>query len=173
MANTYTLIASNTLSSSAASVIFSAIPNTYTDLVLKMSVKTSSTSATGDLYVQINSATSTYSYTRIYGAGGGGYGSDRSAGDFPALYSSNVNGNSSVVTNVFANVEFYIPSYAGNKNKVASQFSAQERNDSLAYIESYAHSTDITAAISSLKIEGNGTNLVSGSSFFLYGIKNS
>ena len=33
---TYNLIASNTLSSSAASVTFSAIPGTYTDLLLRI-----------------------------------------------------------------------------------------------------------------------------------------
>jgi hypothetical protein len=37
MANTYTLIASNTLGASAASVTFSAIPSTYTDLVVRYS----------------------------------------------------------------------------------------------------------------------------------------
>jgi hypothetical protein len=35
MANTYTPIASNTLGASAASVTFSAIPATYTDLVMR------------------------------------------------------------------------------------------------------------------------------------------
>jgi hypothetical protein len=36
MANTYTLIESQVLGSAAASVTFSAIPATYTDLVLKV-----------------------------------------------------------------------------------------------------------------------------------------
>ena len=160
------------LTSSAASVTFSSIPSTYTDLVLKMSVKTSNAAATGDLWVQINSATATYSYRRLFGTGVSA-GSDSSAGDFPGFYSSQVDGSGSTVTSVFANGEFYISNYAGSNNKIASQFTVQERNNASAYINSYAHSTDITAAISSLTIYGNAGDLASGSSFYLYGIKNS
>ena len=38
-ANTYTLISSNVLASSAATVTFSSIPATYTDLVLRVSAR--------------------------------------------------------------------------------------------------------------------------------------
>ena len=172
MANTYTLIASNTLGSSAASVTFSSIPNTYTDLVLKMSIKTTNNSATGDGWIQINSASNTYYYRRLFGTGISS-GSDSSSGDFSGFFFNQVNGSSSVVTNVFANSEFYIPNYTGSTKKIASQFTVQERNDSVAYINALAHSTDITSAISSLTIYGSSGNLASGSSFFLYGIKNS
>lgn len=173
MPSTYTLISSNVLSSNAASVTFSSIPQTYTDLVLKVSVKTTSASAVGDFWIRLNSATSEYYYTRMYGAGGGGSGNDRSVGDYPGFYTANANGSNAVVANVFANVEYYIPNYAGSNVKLASQFMAQERNDSLAYLEAYAHLSNITAAITSLTIIPNGTNLASGSSFYLYGIKNS
>ena len=52
MPATYTLIASNTLSSAAASVTFSAIPATYTDLVLRYSAR--SDGASVDDYFSLN-----------------------------------------------------------------------------------------------------------------------
>jgi hypothetical protein len=50
MANTYTLIESQVLGSSAASVTFSAIPATYTDLVLKFSSRNDDTGVTETVY---------------------------------------------------------------------------------------------------------------------------
>ena len=173
MPSTYTLISSNVLSTSAATVTFSSIPSTYTDLMLKASVKTTSTSATGDFWIRLNSSTSSYSYNRLWSAGGGGFGAEVSNGDYSGFYTANANGSSALVANIFANGEYYIPNYAGSNRKLASQFMVQERNNSLAYIETYAHLSDITAAITSLTIIPNGTDLASGSSFYLYGIKNS
>ena len=69
MANTFELIASNTLLSSAASVTFSAIPSTYKDLVLKTSTRLTGTTGT-TVTLQLNSdTTANKTYTRIYGDG--------------------------------------------------------------------------------------------------------
>ena len=71
MANTYTLIASNTLSSSAASVTFSAIPGTYTDLVLRISTRVDR-AITGSHNCQLTingSSTSDYSSIALNGYG--------------------------------------------------------------------------------------------------------
>ena len=48
MPSTYTLISSNVLASSAASVTFSAIPSTYTDLVVRASIRSDATSDADD-----------------------------------------------------------------------------------------------------------------------------
>ncbi len=70
MPATYTLINSNVLTSSAASVTFSAIPATYTDLVIRCSGRSdSSFSAVLDLYLSFNGSTATYSRTQIRGYG--------------------------------------------------------------------------------------------------------
>lgn len=64
--NTYVAIAEQTLGSATASVTFSSIPSTYTDLVLVMSAV--GTSAGLDIRVQVNSDTaSNYSITRLLG----------------------------------------------------------------------------------------------------------
>lgn len=65
---TYTLIASNTLGSAAASVTFSSIPATYTDLVLVMNaIATTNFTNTN---IVINSDTgANYSWTNLKGDG--------------------------------------------------------------------------------------------------------
>ena len=67
MANTYTLISSNVLSSSAASVTFSAIPATYTDLVVKTSVR--ETNNSGVMLCKINGTTTGYTGKELTGSG--------------------------------------------------------------------------------------------------------
>ena len=54
MATTYTLITSQTLASSAASVTFSSIPSTYTDLVLRVSARTDNAAVSDGFYVGLN-----------------------------------------------------------------------------------------------------------------------
>lgn len=61
--NTYEAIATQTLGSAAASVTFSSIPSTYTDLIVIVTTTTG-----GDLSWRINTDTGTnYSQTAIYG----------------------------------------------------------------------------------------------------------
>lgn len=68
MPSTYTSIATQTLSSAAASVTFSSIPSTYTDLVLVMQF--SITTANDSVYMRLNSDSgSNYSNTTLSGNG--------------------------------------------------------------------------------------------------------
>jgi len=69
MANTYTLINSNVLASSAASVTFSAIPATFTDLVIRASIRTDRAAVEDWLYIKFNGLTTNRSYTRLTGSG--------------------------------------------------------------------------------------------------------
>jgi hypothetical protein len=65
--STYTKIASTTLSSSTATVAFSSIPATYTDLVLVIN-KTSTTSASPLIYINFDGGNN-YSETFLRGDG--------------------------------------------------------------------------------------------------------
>jgi hypothetical protein len=76
-------------------------------------------------------------------------------------------------SNTFGNMEIYIPSYTVSQNKPLSNFSVQETNATTAYIRSDAMLFRSTSAISSLTIDANTFNFAIGSSFYLYGIKNS
>ena len=170
MANTYTLISSNVLSSSAASVTFSAIPATYTDLVIRTSIRTDrSTQPNDGINIALNNTSTNYSYTYLRGNGA------TASSSFDVIYSTFRNVDGSLATsNTFGNNEIYIPNYAGSNNKVFSVTGAQEDNSTTAHIEAYAFLWRNTAAISSIVLSPYvGPNFVAGSSFYLYGISKS
>jgi hypothetical protein len=178
MANTYTFISSQVLSSSAATVTFSSIPATYTDLVLRCSTRTNQASNIDNIMLKYNGSSATnYSFISIIGntlstvlnsAGGGG----------TSLRTGYANG-SNATGNAFGSAEIYITNYASSlANKVGSSFSATENNISnaayAAVISNAAIGWDNTSNITSIEITPlNGPNWVPGSSFYLYGIKNS
>lgn len=172
MANTYELIASNTLTSSAASVTFSAIPNTYTDLILRVSVRGTAGAVGQSLNLQFNGSGGTaYSATRLRGDGSTAS-SNRTSSTDQIYLSQTVNGSTSTA-DTFGSAEIYIPSYTASQNKPLSNFAAAENNATQAYNTTQAGLWRNTAAINQIEILAGGDNFVSGSSFFLYGIKNS
>ena len=169
---TYNLIASNTLSSAAASVTFSAIPGTYTDLVLRLSLRSTSTNV--GIEVIFNTGTSgLYSYTSLF----------NSQGTPTSLSSTNTNNvraigtaSSASTSNTFGSIEIYIPNYTASSNKPVSAFGTTENNNATTayFMEATANLFRSTSAISQIVVQNtNSDTFVSGSSFFLYGIKNS
>jgi len=171
MATTYTLIASNTLSSSAASVTFSAIPNTFTDLVLRVSARGDAAGGSTEINLLINgSSAANYSNTNLYGDASSPGSNRESNSTRIQLF---VTDGSTATANTFSSHEVYLPNYTGSANKVVSSFNVQERNISNpAFIDVTASLRSVTDAITSLTLI-TASNFVSGSSFFLYGIKNS
>ncbi len=174
MATTYTLISSNVLSSSAASVTFSSIPATYTDLVLRFSARAAGALTQVQLGLRINSDSSAlYSDTSIRGYGVGS-GSARVSGSSEIFQYMYIPANGAT-SNTFSNGEFYIPSYSTSQNRPISGFSVAERNASDAYMGVAASLYRSTTAITSIEVSAQWTSsvdLVSGSSFYLYGISN-
>lgn len=167
---TYSLIASNTLGASAASVTFSAIPGSFTDLVLRISAR--GTSGGWNSYnVNVNGNTSAiYSMTRLMSSGSTVDGSNQLNQTTMLLGTNTI---PSQDTNLFSNTEIYIPSYSTSRNKIVSSFSVGERNNTTAYITTNTGVAATSSAITSITIANNTSDFVSGSSFFLYGIKNS
>ena len=179
MATTYTLIASNTLSSSAASVTFSSIPATYTDLVLRCSVRSTYTTSNWDNYKITfnNNTTGVYGRTTLqalYNAGSYQTQSGRGTNETeiaPALIGANA------TANTFASTEIYLPNYAGSTTKPVSLSHINEWNAAATNvtwsISGNAYLFNSTTAITSVEIASYSAQFASGSSFFLYGIKNS
>lgn len=171
MANTYTLISSNVLASATASVTFSSIPATYTDLVLRVSARGTGATTFENMTVRFNgSAASNYSMTWIRGDGATPT-SARQAATTEA-WTAYVDA-ASATANTFGSVDIYIPSYASSNKKPFSSFSAQENNSTTAYLQSTALLWGLTDAITSILVDLDGGNFDIGSSFYLYGIKNS
>ena len=173
MPSTYTLIKGETIGSSAASYTFTAIPSTFTDLVVRLSTRMA-TGTFGEFSVQFNSDTSAlYSDTILYGSGS-------ATGSYANSGSTSLNGilnteGTSQTANTFSNNELYIPSYTVSQNKPVSASSATENNATTAYISANAGLYRSTTAISSITFidDINSRSFAAGSSFYLYGIKNS
>jgi hypothetical protein len=175
MANTYTLIQAQTLGSSAASVTFSAIPATYTDLKLVGSTRsTRNAGSTSNIYLQVNSiTTSVYSFKQVAGTGSV---TDNNQGSSvaPTAASLGFTSQSTDTASTFGSFEFYIPNYAGSNNKSLSADAVQENNATGAYASLTAWLLANTAAITSLTLTTTATfSFAQYSSFYLYGIKNS
>jgi len=165
------LISSQTLASSAASVTFSSIPATYTDLVLRYSARCDAAVTERLAYIELNATASGISETYLMGDGASA--TSARATSQPFIGYLRVPGTSGTAS-TFSSGEFYIPSYTVSQNKPMSVFDVAERNNAPAYILAEAALWSNTAAITQIKfaLDGSGS-LVSGSSFYLYGLKNS
>ena len=172
MATTYTLISSNVLSSSAASVTFSAIPSTYTDLLLRVSARTDDTAVRTTMKINLNNDTSAiYSATNVRTGDGTTVTSSANTG-VTYLYQYFIDG-ATATSNTFASVELYIPSYTASQSKQISGVFAREDNTVSTNLGAVANLYTSNTAISRIDLNANTLNFVSGSSFYLYGIKNS
>jgi hypothetical protein len=172
MAKTYTLISSNVLTANAASVTFSSIPATYTDLVVRGSTRVSaSTPVSLQFRYNASSGGTDYSYVNLRGNGSAVSSDTVSGNDSGAgAYANTV---STMTANAFSSWEFYIPSYLTSSKKPSSFISAQETNATAANINTATNLWEGTAAITSIAFALSANDFVSGSSFYLYGIKSS
>jgi hypothetical protein len=164
MANTMTLISSSTVGVlGAATVVFSSIPSTYTDLKIVCSTRTA-TAAVGDaVYLALSG---TLSAKRLYGNGA----SAASDTDYYGAWNSGTTSTAST----FGNTEFYIPNYAGSAAKSFSSDSVSENNATTAYASLIAYLSTSTSAIGSITLgTESGSNFLQYSSFYLYGISKS
>ena len=173
MPATYTLINSNVLTSSAASITFSSIPATYTDLVVRMSIRNSTAGAYGATgRFKLNGDTATnYSVTTLEGNGSSAS-SNRISSQAYGQLTYNGYDTAGNTASTFSSIELYIPSYLASQNKPISTFTATENNSTTGILEVDANLWRNTAAITSIEIYSDTGNFVSGSSFYLYGISN-
>jgi hypothetical protein len=166
MANTFVKIASVTAGSGGASTIdFTSIPSTYTDLLLKVSARNTTTSTL--VYYNFNGNTSNRTARLLYGDGTSAASVTYDNTDPRAM----IMPASDYTANTFSNGEMYIPNYAGNANKSWSSDSTQENNATLSYIFLMAGVWSNTAAITSITLSTFTGNFAQHSTATLYGIK--
>ena len=171
MATTMRLISKQTLSSSSSTITFSNIPGTgYTDLLLILSARSDRSNAYEDpVRLRFNSDTGN-NYTTVQLAQ---YNSSAFSG---SITSSGIQATGALTgplatSSTFGSGAIYIPNYAGSTNKSLSCDCTTEHNGTQVLIGVSAGLWSNTAAITTIEVAPwNGSNLVSGSSFFLYGI---
>jgi hypothetical protein len=171
MANTFVKIASVTVGSGGAATIdFTSIPSTYTDLCLKVSARQSGASTA--VKVQFNSDTSTANYQqrRVYGNGAAATSDSSTSLGWINPIGLTGSGNTA---STFGNFEMYLPNYAGSNNKSISFDTVTEENGTTAFATLTAGLWLQTSAITAIKLTPNAGTLDQYSTATLFGIKNS
>jgi len=168
MATTYTLISSITVGSGgAASIEFTSIPATYTDLIVKFSSRTNRANLADVISLSFNGSTSNRSVRDIYGTGASVVSSNQS--NMFAGYTT----AATTTASTFGNAEIYIPNYTSSNNKSSSQDSVSENNSVDSYTNLAANLWSDSNAITSITLTPiYGTLFVQYSTAYLYGISN-
>ena len=170
MPNTFTKIASNTVSTAVSSITFSSIPATYTDLVIKVSARATYAANFQDINIRFNGSATGYSSRLLQGDGSAATSANNASG---ALVWGANSVSANATANTFSNGEVYIPNYTSANFKSISTDSVTENNATAAYIQVAAGLWSNTAAITSIEMYLGAGNYVQYSTFTLYGIKNS
>jgi hypothetical protein len=165
MPTTFTKIASVTVGGGGASTMsFTSIPATYTDLIIKVSGRTSATSP--EMTITFNGTSASNTDRLLYNYAGT-VGSNTSS---PMRASVDM---STQTANTFGNADIYVPNYAGATNKSVSIEAVSESNSADAFMYMNAGLWSNTAAITTVTITAVSGSFVQYSTATLYGIKNS
>jgi hypothetical protein len=157
MTPTYDLIASNVLTSPAASVTFSSIPATYRDLVVV--INGDSGNIAPDLLLEFNGDTTNanYSYVYMQGSGSATFSLSGSTRYVNTLFESNL---------VISQIMDYS---ATNKHKTTITRSNSPEDTSWG-VGATASRWANTSAINSVRVISDGANFTAGYTFYIYGI---
>lgn len=153
-------------SGGAASISFTSIPQTFTDLYVLISARGASSSDFPAVGLKLNSATTNYSTRYLLGSG-----SSTASGTTANTYLriGNASGSSQTAS-TFANASAYIPNYTSSTSKSISADTVSENNATAAYQNIVAALWTGTDPITQLDVIIDGFNLVQYSSASLYGI---
>jgi hypothetical protein len=160
----------------ASSVDFTSIPNTYTDLCLKMSMRSSNADGfTGSATLRFNANSgANYSFRTVFAATASAASGNGSSGT-----SVTIGGTvgASLTANSFNNADLYLPNYAGSTNKSFSVDTVSENNSTTDFTYQLMCVSGLwaqTAAINQITIYSGtvgSTNFVQHTTATLYGIK--
>ena len=168
MANTYVQIGSTVTvgSGGAASIDFTSIPGTYTDLVVKASLRGTSASYWNNTLLRFNGSSSNYTQRILANADGSAVSAAVSVTSINYIYEV---GASSTAT-TFGNAEIYIPNYTAAINKSVSIDTVTENNGTQILLGLTAGLWSDTSAITSIKLTAD-VAYAQYSTATLYGIK--
>jgi hypothetical protein len=168
MADTFVKIATVTVGAgSAATIDFSSIPSTYTDLCIKISARTNRASLADAINGALNGSSANFTYKLLEGDGASAYSASGTTGLVGVATAA------TATASTFASAEFYVPNYAGSTNKSISVDSVIETNAVTAYADLNALLWSNTAAITSITLTPAFGSFVQYSTATLYGISKS
>jgi hypothetical protein len=151
-----------------ASITFSAIPQTYTDLKILVSAKDNGSGDINNMNISFNGSASNLSYRSLF-TFGSGTSSDNGANGFVGFTTQSGAG----VTSNFNNMEINIINYTSAINKSMSTHGVTEKdgtsNVGLSFV---ATLWSDSAAITSVTLTPTTQSWVQNSTFYLYGISN-
>jgi hypothetical protein len=164
---THNLIQTVTVGSGgAASIEFTSIPQTYTDLLVLYSLRGSQAQVYTQASLTFNASSTGYYWRMLQGTG-------TSIGNQSVTNGSSIGGfngtGSSATANTFGNLRLYIPNYSGSQFKSCSINDVLETNASTTYMALVAGVWTNTNAITTITMTGLN-NWVQHSSASLYGI---
>ena len=169
MPNTFELIASSTVGAGgAASIDFTSIPSTYTDLCVVGSIRPTGAGFDG-VYIYFNNDQNSGRYTSRVLRGNGSTVSSFVGGDTTKMYAGELTPNTS---STFSNISVYIPNYAGSNQKSVSIDSVGENNATDSYTVFNAGLYNQTTAITQVSFRIASSNIAQYSTAYLYGVKN-
>jgi hypothetical protein len=169
MPTTYEPIAQYTLTTSQASISFSSIPGTYTDLVLVSSAKSLIAGATDSFGIAVNGITSA-SYSRTYLQGDGSNAQSGRQTSQIRIVTDYVMGTSGSDWGCYT---WNFMNYSNTTtNKTVLYRGGNASNTGGFNAQATAYLVPTTSAITSITLQTmNGPNWAAGSTFALYGIK--
>lgn len=164
--NTFSQIASTTLGSAAASVTFSSIAGTYTDLVLVMSLGASTNA--DNVLMQFNGDTAgNYSSTEL--SGNGTTASSTRVSSASSINLTNRIGTTTTLSGLV--IICNVMNYANATTYKTQVNRASQAGDTYPGASAAVGLWRNTAAITSILIKQSGSpNFITGSTFNLYGI---
>jgi hypothetical protein len=163
-----TLIQHQELGSAQASLTFSSIPQSFTDLYLVVSARLSSANSEG-LFVEFNGSTSGYSARDLYGTGSSAASSTNPYGITSKLFIGS-QASSAQTSSTFNSTSVYLPNYTSSNAKSVSAENVMETNATATNMDVLAGLWTGTSAITSIVLTSNNGNLVQHTSATLYGI---
>jgi len=165
MPKTYEPIATTTLGSNQATITFSSIPSTYTDLVVVSNFGTTTASYP---YIRFNGDTgSNYSVTTL-GGNGSSASSARESGGNKIWLSYDFELPTTLTSNLIVNIQNYSNS---TTNKTVLSRVNNAANGTGAIVGLWRNTAAITSFTLNMMKLGTGYDFTSGSTFTLYGIK--
>ena len=167
MANTYMLIKKVEVTGTPSSILFDSIPQTFTDLIICHSLRTSRSAYHESITLRFNGSTSNQTNRRLYGVNNLNLTTDT------IMYGGQANGSTATPSTAFGTSTIYISAYTAARAKISLEQGGSEQFDTTTLRDINANIWNSNDAIVSILLTPeNGGLIQPNSTAYLYGIKN-